>query len=444
MDIVQNLENLIKKDNLFKKGDSFVIGVSGGVDSVSLLNALTSLSKAWNFKISIAHLNHGLRKEADMDEKFVKSLAKKYNLPFYTKKVRLPKSNIEEAGRIARYDFFEEVKKQTGSKYIVTAHNLNDNAETILLNLTRGAGLSGLSGMKIKENALIRPFLNIKKEEIVDFAKKNRLKWRDDPSNRYLKYSRNRVRHKVLPELKKINEKAEDNIVRSSSFLSEIAVYQKKEAILHYKKNSVKKNGVSFLAVDRIKTLDPLLQKEILQIFFEENGTLKNISQKNLESILDLLKKGGSKEISLAGGLIIRKEYDKLMIVEPSRNITEQGKFDILPNKKIKFSEFTIISKSTKKAGKSTKDSVYVDLEKTGKLVVRSKKEGDRVSISGDKTKKIQDIFVDAKVPKIKRTSYPVIANASGELIWIPFLRESSKFRATEKSKKILNLKVKI
>ncbi|PIZ00483.1 tRNA lysidine(34) synthetase TilS [bacterium (Candidatus Howlettbacteria) CG_4_10_14_0_8_um_filter_40_9] len=444
MDLIKSLENTIEKEKLFKKSDSFVIGVSGGADSVTLLYSLIELSKTWKFKIVIAHLNHGLRKEAGSDERFVKSLAKKNNLPFYTRKVSLKRANVEEAGREARYEFFEEIWKQTGSKYIVTAHNLNDNAETVLLNLTRGAGLSGLSGMKIKENNLIRPLLNIKKDDVLVFAKRNKLKWREDPSNRLLEYSRNRIRRKVLPELTKINDSAKENIVRSASILREASVYLKNEAESYYQKNVTKNDGVLFLALDKIKKLDPYLQKGIIQIFLEKNDSWKHISQQNLEALLSITRKGGTKEICLSGGLIIRKEYDKLMIVIPHQKAVKQEKVFISPNEEIKFSEYIIISKYTKNAGKSTKDSVYVDVEKTGKLVVRSKKEGDRVSIGKDQTKKVQDIFVDAKIPRAKRDSYPVVENESGDIVWVPRLRQSEKFRATKKTKRILNLKVKI
>lgn len=443
MHLIQKLEKTIKEKKLLKKGDSFVIGVSGGVDSISLLYALVELSKEWDFLISVAHLNHGVRNDSIKDEKFVEKLSKKYGLPYYSKKVSLPKSNIEQAGRTERYIFFKEVKKESKSKYIITAHNLNDNIETIILNLTRGSGLNGLSGMELKENRLIRPFLNLEKEEIENFAEKNNLKWREDPSNKSLKYSRNRLRHKVIPELSKINEKALSNIERSANIVNEANIYIKNEVAKYLEKNL---NNKKELNIEKFSNLSTFLQKEVLLGFLSRVSILKDIEMIHIKDIVKITKKGGTKEIHLPSGLILVKEYDKLKLVRSmgkKEKEKETNKQELRPETETTFSNYILTNKSIKKLEKSTKKSVFLDIEKIGKLFVRSRKDGDRIRYSTNKSKKIKDLFIDLKVPKQKRTTYPIIVNGEDQVVWVPNIRQDIRFKADSKTNKILNLKVK-
>ena len=442
MDLVQNLENLIRKENLFKKGDGFVIGVSGGVDSVTLLYCLNRLKKAWKFKIYVAHLNHGLRKEAGIDENFVNELAKKYKLPFFTKKVKLPRANIEEAGREERYKFFREIQKETKATHIITAHNLNDNVETVLLNLVRGAGLAGLSGMKLKEREIVRPFLNFKRTEIEISARKNKLKWREDPTNRQLRFSRNRLRLKIIPELLKINKKADENILRSAKILGEAKKFFRFETKKFLKDNLKKEKGKQDLNLENFYPLDNFFKKEILKEVLRNIS--KNIGKIHLEDIVSLTKKSGTKELHLPSGLIILKEYDKL-IFAPFKTVPPlEAKIPLLVDSKVEFQSFTISSEKKEKLEGPSKESVFIDSKKTGNLFVRTRKEGDKIYLSKYGTrKKLKELLIEKKIPRKVRNFYPIIVNDKNEIVWIPFIRQDERFRAGKQTKTILNLKAK-
>lgn len=442
MELLLKLKDLIREGKLFKKGDRLVIAVSGGVDSVTLLFLMIQLSNEFKLDISVAHLNHGLREESDSEEKFVKKLAAKYKLKFFSKKVKLPQSNIEEKAREERYAFLGEVKKETKSKYILTAHNLNDNAETVLLNLTRGSGIKGLSGMKLKENELVRPMIGFKKSEILEFAGKNKISWKEDPSNKLLGYSRNRIRAKVLPELEKINLEAVENIVRSAELLAEISYYLKKKVDDYLKVHLKDSKNEPYFETTEFKKLNPVIQKEVLMEIIRTKKSSKNITNTHIQDILRLISKTGTKEIHLPSGLIIRKIYDRLMFVE------ERPKSLKIPSTQLKIGSKKIfsnikVSVAPGKLGQSNQETVFIDEGRIKKILVRSRKEGDRIYIAEDKQKKVKEIFIESKIPRNERDSYPILTNEKDEVIWLPLIRQDERFRAGESSKKILVIKAK-
>lgn len=217
----------IKKYNLIEKGDSIVIGVSGGPDSICLLNVLNELKEELDFKIFVAHINHMIRKEADEETEYVKRFCKNIGVECFTKKIDVvkiakeSKMGTEEAGRKIRYDFFEKVLKNTDSNKIATAHNNNDKVETIIMNILRGSGISGLKGLDpIRENKFIKPLIEVSREEIENYCEENKLNPRIDKSNNENIYTRNKVRNCVIPYIKK---EFNPNILKTINRLSEVA-----------------------------------------------------------------------------------------------------------------------------------------------------------------------------------------------------------------------------
>ena len=217
----------IKKYNLIENGDSIVVGVSGGPDSICLLHVLNDLKNELNFKIYVAHINHMIRKEADEETEYVKSFCKNIGVECFVKRIDVIKTSkelkigTEETGRKIRYDFFEEVLKNTNSNKIATAHNNNDKVETIIMNILRGSGIAGLKGLDpIRENKFIKPLLEISREEIEAYCEENRLAPRIDKSNNENIYTRNKVRNSVIPYIKK---EFNPNILKTINRLSEVA-----------------------------------------------------------------------------------------------------------------------------------------------------------------------------------------------------------------------------
>ena len=200
----------INKYNLIQSGDSIVIGVSGGPDSICLLHILNELKQELNFKIYVAHINHMIRKEADEETEYVKEFCKNIGVECFVKKINVvkiakeSKMGTEEAGRKIRYNFFEEVLKNTNSNKIATAHNNNDKVETIIMNILRGSGISGLKGLDpIRENKFIKPLIEVSREEIETYCEENKLNPKIDKSNSENIYTRNKVRNTVIPYIKK-------------------------------------------------------------------------------------------------------------------------------------------------------------------------------------------------------------------------------------------------
>ena len=231
--------NTIKKNNLIQNGDKLVLAVSGGPDSLAMLNLLLDIKKdkKIEFDFVVAHVNHMIRKEAIDDENFVKDFCEKNNIKFFVKRVDIPKlaeerkMGTEEAGRYARYEFFDEVMKETGSKKISIAHNKNDKIETILMNLLRGSGVSGLKGIEyIKEEKYIRPLLDCTRLEIEEYCANQNLSPRIDKTNFDNTYTRNKVRNVIIPYVQReFNPNIIDTLSRLSDLVKEEVVYVQKQ-----------------------------------------------------------------------------------------------------------------------------------------------------------------------------------------------------------------------
>ena len=223
----QKIIDTIKKYNLIKNGDSIVIGVSGGPDSICLLHVLNELKSEFNFKICVAHVNHMIRKEADEETEYVKKVCKNLGVECFIKRIDVLKTannlkrGTEETGREIRYEFFNEILEKTNSNKIATAHNNNDKVETILMNILRGSGIAGLKGIEpIRDNKFIRPLINVSREEIEKYCTINKLEPKIDKSNKENIYTRNKVRNIVIPY---IEREFNPNIIKTLNRLSEVA-----------------------------------------------------------------------------------------------------------------------------------------------------------------------------------------------------------------------------
>ena len=226
----QRILETITKYNLIESGDKIVLGVSGGPDSISMLNILYELREKLEISLFVCHINHGLRQNAILDEQYVKQYCEKRNIQFFVlhadinKESKENKIGIEEAGRKIRYEFFNEVLKQTSSNKIAIAHNKNDNAETVIMNLLRGSGINGLRGIEPKNDIYIRPLIEIEREVIEKYCEDEKLEPRHDESNDEIEYTRNKIRNVVLPYIK---EEFNPNIINSMDKLSKIAREEK-------------------------------------------------------------------------------------------------------------------------------------------------------------------------------------------------------------------------
>ena len=219
----EKIKRTIATNNLIQNGDKIVLGVSGGPDSIAMLDILYSLKDELNFSIVVCHINHMIREEAEEDEKFVKNYCDKKGIEFYSKSIDVQKIantnkiGVEEAGRNARYDFFNEILEKTKSNKIAIAHNKNDKVETIIMNALRGTGISGLKGIEAKRKQYIRPLIDCERTEIEKYCEENNLNPRIDKTNFKNDYTRNKIRNIVIPYIK---QEFNPNIIETLDRLS--------------------------------------------------------------------------------------------------------------------------------------------------------------------------------------------------------------------------------
>ena len=260
--IEKEVLSTIKKYNMIKEGDKVVIGVSGGPDSITLLNVLNKFKEKLNIKIYVAHINHSIRKEADEETEYVREFCKKIDVEFFCKKIDVEseakklKIGTEEAGRNIRYAFFEEVAEKVGANKIATAHNSNDNAETVLMNIIRGTSISGLKGIeKMRDNKFIRPLIETTRATIEEYCRIEKLSPRYDKSNKENIYTRNKIRNLLIPYIQKeFNPNIIEGINRLSNiaeeeecFINSMVEEEYKRIVIVEKNNNTKPNNTNYI-----------------------------------------------------------------------------------------------------------------------------------------------------------------------------------------------------
>ena len=345
----QNFLDTIKENNLINKGDVIVVGVSGGPDSITLLTCLNKFKDYFEIKIICAHINHLIRKDSTEDEQYVENVCEKMGIKCYVKRADVgkiakeQKKGSEEVGRKIRYDFFDEVARKENANKIAIAHNMKDNAETMLLNIIRGSGLTGLEGIQAEEyGKYIRPLINCTREEIEEYCEKNNLQPRIDSTNKENIYRRNIIRNKLLPQLQELNP----NIVESLSNLSKIVKVQnmhiKNEVENIYNKIATEelntnnlqnkndssmpkaKNKVSNVTLGKIEL--HLLEFQKLDVSLQQNlilytinklfGNTKNIEKVNIDDIIIICRRNvGNKYICPNKNLKILIKNKKIIFI---------------------------------------------------------------------------------------------------------------------------------
>lgn len=288
----------IKKYNLIESGDKVVLGVSGGPDSISMLDILREVQEELQFEIYVAHVNHMLREEAEDDEKYVQSYCEKYGIQCYVKRIDVQqiantnKIGTEEAGRKVRYDFFQEVMQNVGANKIGIAHNKNDKIETIIMNLLRGSGLSGLKGIEpVRDNKYIRPLIECDRKEIETYCEEHQLEPRIDKTNFENDYTRNKIRNIVIPYIKgEYNPNIIETIDRLSQVATEESNYIDKQTNIIYQKLLIEKTEDQIiLKLKDFNEQDKVIKNRIILLAVKQlMGSTQRIEKVHIEDIIKL------------------------------------------------------------------------------------------------------------------------------------------------------------
>ena len=456
--MIEKVNKTIEKYNLLENGERIVVAHSGGPDSTALLKVLVPISQKLNLTLIVAHFNHGLRGgESNADEKFSRDLAKKMGLFFCSGKMGKKNNNRgispEDFYRRQRYNFLEKVAKDHRAQKIALGHNLNDQAETVLLNILRGSGLEGLKGFLPKrEGKIIRPLIEISRPEIISFLKKSGLSYCQDNSNKSKMHLRNKIRAELIPYLrKKYNPKIEENLAQMAEILRAENDLIEQHVAKVMQSSTIKYNGnnISF-EIDFVNLLPDAVRWRLFKNILENlNPTKNGVFFAHIELLDNLARKCESgKRISLPMGMEVRREYDKL-ILEKRRASLKKIKYeyvmDIPGSLYIRERGFKVNAKIVKKekVNFGEKNKIYLDFDKIEKpLIIRNRRDGDWFQPLGmTGRQKIKSFFIDHKIPRHNRDKILILVDGLS-VIGIENMHLSDRVKITTETKKVLKLEI--
>jgi tRNA(Ile)-lysidine synthase len=442
------LSQLLKTNQryqMFREGDGIVVGVSGGPDSLALLHALLSLRDPWDLKLVVVHVHHGLRGDAaDADAAFVQLFCLNHEVPFYLFEADIGDmaatagTSFEMEGRRFRYEAFDQVAQEENCSKIAVAQNLNDQCETVLMRLFRGAGLRGLGGiLPVRDGRIIRPLIEAPRAWIESYCERWGLEPRQDHTNAETDYERNRIRLEVIPYLEaNFNPGLAETLVRTASLLREEEALLERVAQDAYEK--VKIAETRTLDQSRGMTLkgfgeyEPALRRRLIRCLAREacGGALIDFNYVHTEAVLELASSlDGSKALSL-GALEAERVYDVLWM-RPARvgaEASENTDWEVCVEE---------ITREVWAARRGESEGIAVDLDRVaGPLAVRYRRPGDRFKPFGmQESKKLKRFMIDEKIPEAKRHKIPLICDEN-RIIWVYGYRMSEEVRvgpATER-----------
>lgn len=414
---------IVSFDEIIHRDSHVLVALSGGPDSMYLLCLLKAYREKVPFDLRAAHLHHGLRETADRDQAFVEALCREWAVPIVVERAdvtayaRKNKLGTEEAGRILRYDFFRRHKAPGG--LIALAHHLDDQAETMLLRLFRGTGLRGMEGMKVLEGDLFRPLLSLTKEEIVAALDEKHIPYVVDETNLEPTYSRNRVRLNIIPEAEAINPGFRRAMANFRTMVEEDEGYLSREAEKIY--GSLARESSLGVSIDvEIFDLPDALRRRVFRMAIESiRGHVKNIGYEHILAVDGLKEAQTGKGVDLPG-LRVARSYDKIIFSPPPAGTEPIDAVSLIDGEAEFMGHRFYLGEG--------EDFIYV--KDPSRVKIRTRRPGDVIGLKVGR-KKLKDVFIDAKINRELRDSWPVVVEGD-EVIWVVGLRKA--YRQEEKS----------
>lgn len=473
--LLRTVEKTVSTYGMLEQKDSVLVGVSGGPDSIALLHVLIKLASRFSLRLGVAHLNHSLRhNDSDKDAEFVLSVAKTFDLPCYVHKEDVyqyqveNKLSLEEAARRVRYNFFERVSEAKNFNKIALGHHCDDNAELVLMNLFRGSGPQGISGIPPKrDEKIIRPLIHLKRSEIIDYLETKGLKYVSDTSNLDTKYIRNRIRLQLIPLLKEsYNPKIIDTLNRLSAIIGSEEEWI--EDIIHplFEKTALNlEDDIVSFSIPRLKEMNVAAQRRIIRKAIEWiKKDLRRITFLHIDSVINLLESGPTdKSLDLPDRIRIKRNRERLIFSKekkPLRDLNRKsGKIEkvvfeykiVKPEPvfikeifaHIKFSEMDIEDLSDFRC--TGQNAAFFDKDALSfPLVLRNIRPGDRFKPMGMiGTQKISKFFIDNKVPKTERSRCPVMLSQE-KIIWVVGHRIDGSVKVTPSTTNVLKIELSL
>ena len=413
----------VKKYNMLSKGDRVLIGVSGGADSIALLEFFVSVKEKYDLDICVAHIEHGIRGEDSVnDAEFVKNYCKKLGVNFYLKTIDAPnlakkaKMGVEEYSRMARYDFFNTIECDK----IATAHNLTDNIETLLFRLARGTGLKGACSIPAVREKIIRPFIEVSSGEIRKWCNDNNIPYRVDCTNSDSAYSRNLIRLEILPLFEKLNANYQDNIENFISDVNEDYAFIDNYVKSIYPK-IVKNNEID---LPKLNELDLSIKKRILIMFFDENGY--SLNRIHLQSVIDITLKSGKTQIK--ENVFAIRAKGKIRLAK----FNDLNKKDEFVTKILNIDEF-----------KDKNIDFYCDCDKiVGNIIIRAKQAGDRIKPAGRNVSKTLKKLLNESAYRIEKRDKKIVVCDDLGIVGVIGLCADERVKVDCNTAKILTIKL--
>lgn len=437
----EKFTQFIQQNALFNPEERVLLALSGGKDSVLMAH----LYKAAGYRFGLAHANFGLRAaESDTDEHFCEELAKQLDVPFYSTRfqtqayAQAEQLSIQMAARELRYQWLEHLRQSEGYHYVAVAHHQNDSVETILLNLVRGTGVSGLHGILPKRDFLIRPLLYLKREDVDALVAQEGFLFREDSSNQSVKYARNKIRHEVVPVLKELNPSLEHTFEQNARRMAELEVLlHQRVAELHEQLFEKAADGIVRIALAPLKTLHP--QKTLLFELFKPYGFTESV-------LADLCAswdgQAGKVFQSATHELLLDRDclyLSSALSTSPLATTVQSNQTELSWNKQhytlhnLDIADF-VLEKTSQKAQLNADALVYP-------LVLRSWQVGDIYQPLGMQgQKKLSDLFIEHKIPRNQKDSTLVLQNGNGDILWVAGMRIHERYKVDSNTKKVLIL----
>ncbi|EQG07262.1 tRNA lysidine(34) synthetase TilS [Clostridioides difficile] len=456
--IFDKVLSTINKHNLIQKGDKIVLGLSGGPDSVCLLHVLNRLKKDFNIEIYAAHLNHQIRGiEAQKDALYVSKLCEDMGIIFFVKSINVPKYceneglSLEEGARKLRYEMFYEIKDKIKANKIAIGHNLNAQAETVMMRIMRGTGLKGLKGIDyIRDNCIIRPILDVERNEIEEYCEAYNLNPRIDKTNLENIYTRNKIRLDLLPYMKdNFNSNVIESIVRMSNSLKSDNDYIEKEAEAKFREvSNIKEKGFVEINLDDFVCLHDAIKVRVLRNSIKHIlGDTNFVDQRHIEDIMSLEDNSKvNKMLTLPRNIFVYRKKDSIILtneeivneeIEFYYNVPSNGFIKIKELKQI--IETQVMSIDRYKSMKLDNSSKGFDFNKVkGGIVIRSRRQGDKIKLAMG-SKKVKDLFIDLKIPREERCKIPIITDGEG-IICVGDYKISENYKIDESTKEVLKI----
>lgn len=450
----------IEENKMLQCGDSVVLGVSGGADSLCLLILLRELAKDLDLTLTVVHVNHHIRgREADEDQKYVENICKKMEVDcrvFHIEAEKLAKEmkcSEEEAGRNARYRIFAQTLREVKGNKIAVAHNLNDCSETILFHMFRGTGIRGLTGIRPVRETIIRPLLCLTRKEIEKILEERNICFRTDSTNFSDDYTRNKLRNRVLPYIEEnIHQNAARNVVKAGRDLMEIEDYLEAETKKAFAEH-VEGEEQKYLVKNSVKELHPVIRKRIVRCVINNlSGRLKDVTRLHVEMVLALFEKGTGGSVNLPYEIVAERKYDGVSLCiasEKDNQVKDKVKETLIyRDGDVIWNEYVDIH--LEKYGKFHENvpeimyTKWIDCDKIkDTLVVRGRQPGDYITID-DKgnTKKLKDYFINEKIPKEKRDEILLVADGH-HIVWVIGYRIGSCYKLSKDTSRVMMISYK-